>query len=222
MTSDSPFAVARQIRAYGDALRQLDILAQEIEADAANFNLPKNAAAEIFHRRQNGVPRCEHQRPATTTTDQPPDTTRPFICPVDALFLVTCFPGTTGTTVGDAFTQPVTAPGMTRAYCKQHAADNSVDHNGWMHSALLASADENTKQNVLRLQLARRLVRNFQSQNPAPYPHPDPFETPGDYEPPSVEKLRGIQSQITYSLRPSRFCAAPLCYDSASNYGRPA
>ena len=105
---------------------------------------------------------------------------------------------------------------MTRAYCQNHAAENAVAHHGWLHSITLDSADDNTLLNVLQLQLARRLARNFQSPNPAPYPTPDRFENPEDPEPPSVEKLREIQSRITFLLRPSRLCATPLCYDAAS------
>ena len=117
----------------------------------------------------------------------------------------------TFTTVGDAFAQPVAPSRMTRAYCQQHAAENAVNHQGWLRSLPLDSADELTVNNVLRLQLACRLIRNFLSPNPAPHPQPDPFGNPYDPDPTSVEKLREIQSKITFLLRPSRICAAPLC-----------
>lgn len=91
-----------------------------------------------------------------------------------------------------------------------------VSRHGWLHSLSLDSAADRIIHNVLQLQLARRLARNFQSTNPAPYPHPDPLENLHDPDPPSVEKLRGIQSEITFFLRPSHLCSAPLCYAAAS------
>lgn len=56
--------------------------------------------------------------------------------------------------------------------------------------------------------------------NPAPYPQPDPFGNSYDPDPTSVEKPREIQSKTTYLLRPSRLCAAPLCYDTQPSPGR--
>ncbi len=204
MTDDTPFDIARKIRNFGDALAQQDLLAREIDADAQYLNISPVDSADTFFRRQNGAPRCEHQEP---------DQARRLLCPDDAQFLVTNF---SGATVGDAFAQPVTASCMTRAYCQNHAAENAVARHGWLHSTHLESAADNTLRNVLQLQLARRLARNFQSPKPAPYPTPDPFENPDDPGPPSVEKLREIQSRITFLLRSSRLYAAPLCYDADS------
>ena len=124
----------------------------------------------------------------------------------------------TFTAVGEAFAQSVTTSRMTRAYCQKYAAENAVNHQGWLHSLPLDSAADNTVNNVLRLQLARRLIRDFLSPNPAPYPQPDPFGNSHDPDPPSVEKLREIQSKITFLLRPARICAAPLCCDAASQH----
>ena len=194
MNAESPFDAA---------LKQDDILAREIEADARLLNLPQATAADIFHRRNNGSPRCEYPHNDAQQPNPPP-------CPDDAEFLVT---NCSGSTVDDAFAEPTAPSRMTRALRQKHAAESAVTHQGWLHSLPLDSADEFTAHHVLQLQLARRLMRNFHSNQPVPYPSPDPFANAHDSTPPSVERLRHIQSKITFLLRPSRLCAAPLCYE---------
>ena len=94
----------------------------EVDALAQYLNLSRVDAAETFYQRRNGAPRCEQQEP---------NDARQLLCPADARFLVTKF---SGTTVGGAFAQPITASRMTRAYCQTHAAENAVRHHGWIHS----------------------------------------------------------------------------------------
>lgn len=219
----SPYQVAAIIRQFAAAVDSQDLLALEIQNDARIHQLSADESAYTFLRRQAGTPRCELSSPghdsyyaAADHDNGNADGRRPNPAPRchrDAQILVT-----NGSNAADPSAVNITPTSMTRALCPQHATDNALSHQGWIHHARINTADPVTRNNINKLQLVRRLIRNLLSDNPAPYPQSNPFPEPTGYcTESSIESLRCMETKITYLLRPSALCAAPLCYAAHSS-----
>lgn len=110
--TNTPITAARKIRDYRDALAARDVLAIETHDDAELCGIGPAGAAEIFHRRRSGTPRCEH-----VGLDLEPGAVdhQRYPCCEDAVLLVTNF--STSAVAGDPFRLMASPSQMTKALC---------------------------------------------------------------------------------------------------------
>ena len=191
MTNESPFDTARKIRAYGDALARQDILAREIEYDASRLNLPQADAADTFFRRRNGTPRCEHQTQADPPNPALPRRRRATRHQLLRRHRRRRLRRTHRTFPHD----PRLLPTARRRKRRQPPPAGCTPHP-W------PTPTSTSKQQLLQLQLARRLIRNFHSTNPAPYPNPGESDTPSDIPSSSHDSENSVEDHLPAAPSP--------------------